>query len=861
MTAPRATYRLQLRGEMDFDAAARLAPHIARLGASHVYLSPIWTAAPGSTHGYDVANPAEIDPDLGGRAGFARLTDALAAEGLRVALDIVPNHMAADPKNPWWASVLEWGAASRYAGHFDIDWRAERLLLPILGDPYLEALEAGVFRVERRPGGFALGVYDRSLPLTPRSFPIILGAAGEALAPLARAFGVATPDAAEALAPEIDRADPAALDAACAAVTADRALLHRLHEAQPWRLAHWRMAREALTYRRFFEISDLIGVRVERPDVFEDVHALLFALMDEGRVHALRIDHVDGLADPRAYLARLRRRVGPDVPIWVEKIVHYGETLPADWPVEGTTGYEFAADMAGLFADPAAEAPLDAAYAEAGGAPADFEAFCDSAKRRILAHNLAAELDGLTETAVRIARRQVATRDLGRDTLRRSIVEMARALPVYRTYVSARGPSARDRDLIRGIAEAAKATREIENEIGVDFVASLLSLDLPDAEAQVEALGFATRFQQVTGPVTAKALEDTVYYRYNRLIGLNEVGGAPERVGRDPGEIHRRLADRQPHALLATATHDTKRGEDARARLYAITLAPERWAEAAARWRGLVAPLWGEEPREGEVEWTLFQTLLGAWPPDLHPADAAGLAALSERVGAFFEKAGREAKARTSWTHIDDAYEARVRGFVSRALDPAAGGAFLADFAAAIRPFLAAGDALSLSQTALKLCAPGVPDIYQGTEGADLSMVDPDNRRPPDFAALGAASAAGPSEAFPKLGLIRAVLAMRAAEPALFEAPCRALAAAEDRAFALARESAAGALICAAPIRACVAALSGLRPGDVGRVAVRLPERLAAMSGADIVAGAADRDGGTLEMRPEAGPLVMRLRA
>jgi (1->4)-alpha-D-glucan 1-alpha-D-glucosylmutase len=390
----------------------------------------------------------------------------------------------------------------------------------------------------------------------------------------------------------------------------------------------------------------------------------------------------------------------------------------------------------------------------------------------------------------------------------------------------------------------------------VDFIESLLLLDLPEMGDQIAALGFATRFQQVTGPVTAKALEDTVFYRYNRLIGLNEVGGAPEVMGDDPEAVHAALAGRAvwPLNLNGTATHDTKRGEDARTRLYALTLAPERWTALAGDWAGRLAPLW-EEGFDGEVTWTFLQTLLGVWPPELAPDDPDGMAALTARVTAFFEKAGREAKSRTSWTQIDDAYEARVRGFLARALDPAENGAFLASFAEAIRPFVAAGDLLSLGQTAIKLCAPGAPDVYQGSEGGDLSLVDPDNRRPPDFAVL-ARAAETPEPRFAKLGLIRAVLAQRAATPAIFDGAYRPLAAPPDRAFAFARASAAGTLICAVPIRTQAAALTGLSDAPAAALSLDLGAAAGRLS---LVAGTASRDGARLHADPFDGPVVALL--
>jgi (1->4)-alpha-D-glucan 1-alpha-D-glucosylmutase len=546
MRPPTATYRVQLRNGFTLDDAARIAPYVAGLGASHLYLSPIWRATSGSTHGYDVCDHNEIEPEIGGRAAFDRLAAACREAGLGIVLDIVPNHMAASPENPWWTDVLAWGRDSRFSEHFDIDWDAGKLLLPILGDPYVETLEAAEFRAVRDGDGFALELYGRRLPLTPPSWAQILAAGETDLGDAALTLAAAAQGGADSLGETVAALDPAAVDAALAALNADRDARHRLHEAQPYRLAHWRMAREALTYRRFFEVSELVGVRVERPDVFDDVHRLTLELIAEGAVAGLRVDHVDGLRDPGAYLDALRGAVGPDVPIWVEKILHEGEALKPGWPVEGTTGYEFIADMAGLMVDPAGEASLQAGWAAADAETArrSYGAKVDGAKRFILTHNLATELESLTDLATTVARHQLATRDLGRDTLRRSIIEIARNLPRYRTYVSVAGVDEEDRALIEAAAEAARSGREIENEVGVAFIADLLLLAFDDPEDRATALGFALRFQQVTGPVTAKAVEDTVFYRFNRLIGLNEVGGAPERFGADPAAVHAALAAR-----------------------------------------------------------------------------------------------------------------------------------------------------------------------------------------------------------------------------------------------------------------------------------------------------------------------------
>lgn len=747
MTVPLATYRIQLRNGMDFDAVAALAPYLAALGVSHCYLSPISAAMPGSTHGYDVVDFGAIDPALGGREGFVAMAQELARHGLKILLDIVPNHMAASPNNAWWRDVLEWGQASPRAHHFDIDWSAPKLLLPVLGTHYAAALAEGALALsyDRGAGALFLRYGELDLPLTPPSYGHVLGlAADHRISELALRFATSSPGGAQELMAalaELLAADETGLADAVSAINADPAALHHIHEQQVWRLAHWRLARENLTYRRFFEISDLVGVRVEEPAVFDDVHATVVELVRDGLVHGLRIDHIDGLADPLSYLHRLRAVVGEETYIVVEKILGPGEALRADWPVAGTTGYEFIADLAHLFVHPRQEA-LTGAYAAATGESPDVDAAVTAAKRRTFNRNLAGELDHLAHLAAELAHAEIATRDLGSNTLRRAIVELASALPVYRTYVDAAGASQEDRDLIARAVARARATGEVEDELAFDLLADLMTLTGETPERQAAALGFATRFQQTSGPLMAKSLEDTVFYRFNRLIALNEVGGevSVERVS--PGRVHaamiRRLKE-APHALSATATHDTKRGEDARARLYAVSEDPERWSAAVARWMRINAPLRSDahgEPLPGpNAEWLYYQSLLGAWPPALRPDDRDGLSALSRRMAAFMVKAAREAKRHTSWTRIDADYEEALETFVNDSLDPGRSAAFLADFAETARPFLFAGCITSLTQLVIKLLAPGVPDIYQGSELWDLSLVDPDNRRPVDYAA------------------------------------------------------------------------------------------------------------------------------
>jgi (1->4)-alpha-D-glucan 1-alpha-D-glucosylmutase len=575
------------------------------------------------------------------------------------------------------------------------------------------------------------------------------------------------------------------IDRAIAATIADPALLHELHEAQIWRAAYWRAAREGLTYRRFFEIADLVGVRVERTRVFDDVHKFLLELIGGGHVQALRLDHIDGLADPKSYLLRLQEAIAGPQPhrLFIEKILGPGEVLRPGWPVAGTTGYEFIQALAGLFVDPAGEAPLTEAYAAFLGGSVDYAAMVRETKRRILARNLAGELEFLKDLAKAIAERDPMTRDHGADSLRRAILEFAAALPVYRTYVNVEGPDETDLAIIAAAVESVKATREVEDTAAVDFVARMLRLDFPDPETQGAALVFAARFQQTTGPVMAKALEDTVFYRHNRLIALNEVGGEPDRFGAPPSVLHdwmrARLAE-QPLGLSGTATHDTKRGEDARARIYAISEMPEAWRDAVSGWHEMLAACRAEVDAviapEPEFEWLFYQALAGAWPAELASGDAEGIAGLRERMDAYMLKVVREAKVRTSWTAPNDDYESAVSGFVRGALGNAA---FLDDFRGRCEPIFRAGAVVSLAQLAIKLAAPGIPDIYRGTEFWDLSLVDPDNRTPVDFgqreAALATIDSAAPAALIAdwrsgrvKMRLMRDGLALRRQHPELF---------------------------------------------------------------------------------------------
>ncbi|MGM0584035.1 MAG: malto-oligosyltrehalose synthase [Pseudomonadota bacterium] len=755
MTARIATYRLQFREGMTFDASIDLVPYLSRLGVSHLYASPLFTATTGSTHGYDVTDCNEIDPALGGREGFERLSEALRRHGLALMLDIVPNHMAASPENGWWRDAAEWGEAAAHACHFDIDW-SEPLTLPVLGATFEETLATGDLSLRRdeQSCGLTLAFHEHAYPLTPPSYSLLAGAADHpALNALAEAAARARPEAAPAFHAEAAAilAEAPDLPGTLARLSEDRALLTRLHEAQPWRLLHWQEGRRNLSYRRFFEITGLAGTRVEDPQVFDDIHRLALALLREGHVDALRIDHVDGLRDPAAYLRRLRAEA-PDAWIVVEKILEGAEPLP-DWPVEGATGYEFIETLRHLHVAPEGAARLDAAFRALDHAP-PVETRRDHAKRRILTRNFEGELTRLTAS--------LAPRLPGEDPaeLREALTALITALPVYRTYGDAAGFPDTDAPVL---AEAAARAAEMADAPLVRrLVAALSAPEAGDPRA---------RFQQLSGAVMAKAVEDTLFYRHTPHLSQNEVGCDPAEPPEGAAEAHRRLISRAPFALNATATHDTKRGEDARARLHALAEDPETWIAAVARWRVLNAPLRGPEGPDAATEWTLLQGLAGVWPDAPGLPDAQTLEALRARFAPYIVKALREAKLRTSWTAPDEAHEAAVTAWAEALLSPD-NRPFLEEFAATLRPYLEAGRTLSLAQLLLKLTAPGVPDLYQGAEGGDFSLVDPDNRRPPDWPVLSenlAKAAPDPADlARAKPFLIAAALAERRRAPDLF---------------------------------------------------------------------------------------------
>lgn len=713
-------------------------PYLHELGINHLYASPVMTATSGSTHGYDVTRVDEIDPSLGGLDGLRALAGALHERGIGLILDIVPNHMAASLENPWWRSVVTWGAESPFSNHFDIDW-SQALTLPFLGRRFEEELSEGTIHLALDPAhdALALRYHDSFYPLHPGTYCDVLGGHDNLAV-------TATPKSApdgkamlsSALAPTGARA---ALEKHLAVVSADPVRMAAIQAAQPWRLTDWKTASRHLSYRRFFEIAGLVGLRVEDPRVFDDSHRLILDLVHEGTVDGLRIDHIDGLADPQDYLERLRSAVGPEVHIVVEKILEKSEPFATEWPVQGTTGYEFIAALADALVDEHEGGRLAQAFQPLKGEEhrGDYAQEMRASKRQMLSDNFTGEVRRITLLAKDMA--DHANADLSRSSLAEAICALIIALPVYRTYLSATTDiTERDRQLLATARLQAQDGVRPEVREAIDFVWELLA-DEKTCNTMPNCVEFRTRFQQLTGPIMAKALEDTLFYRENAFIALNEVGGDPGRSTGGPTAFHAAMQARAqalPHSLSATSTHDTKRGEDARARLYSLSEAPDRWIAATQRWSLLNARfrrLHGErQVPEPDVEWLIYQALAGIWPTG-GLGDPAAIGALGERIKAYIEKALREAKIGSNWAAPDMDYEKKVAGFVDDLLRH---GAFFDDFNETLSPFIDAGLMNSLAQTLIKLTAPGIPDIYQGSERSDFSLVDPDNRPLLDVAAL-----------------------------------------------------------------------------------------------------------------------------
>jgi len=762
---PRATYRLQLRAGFGFNEAAAIAPYLARLGVSHVYLSPFFKARPGSAHGYDITNHAELNPELGTEAEYASMIHAFRREGMQRILDFVPNHMGVGGSdNPLWLDVLEWGPESRYAGWFDIDWSAhdgagqDKLLAPVLGEQYGEALRSGKLSLKFDDGAFAIWAYDEhKLPICPLTYPLILGHQNAALDIMADRFldlPQWRPEIAErahdlkaelAVLADADAKARGEIRSRLAAFNRDWRELDALISAQFWRVAFHRVAEDEINYRRFFNINDLAGLRMELASVFEHAHARVFQMLEANEIEGLRIDHVDGLFDPKAYLEALRERVGRPFYLVVEKILAPHEQLRADWPVEGTTGYDYLNLSLGVLVDPSAEASFTEIYAAFAGATDEFEEIARLCKLRIMDNEMASELNALGRAAARLARQSPMTADLTRAILQRAIKQIVANFPVYRTYLDLTDSpiDADRRDIAWAVARARRFDRDVHPS-AYDFLQDVLSAETARSPAKeisrIAALRFAMKLQQFSGPVMAKGVEDTAFYRYNRFLALNEVGGAPDRFGLARSLFHKanaQRAERWPHAMLATATHDTKRGEDARARLAVLSECPDEWARQVAAWsrllRARLGDVEGRAPPDRNDEYMFYQMLVGSWPIDLLDSlDPAAHEAYQARIEAALEKSLREAKRRSSWTAPDAEYEQAMRSFAREALSPEGNG-FLTSFLPFVQGVARLGVENSLAQTVLKLTAPGVPDIYQSCELWDLSLVDPDNRRAVDY--------------------------------------------------------------------------------------------------------------------------------
>ncbi|MGQ0644129.1 MAG: malto-oligosyltrehalose synthase [Elusimicrobiota bacterium] len=891
---PLSTYRFQFHKDFTFRGAEALVPYLHALGVTDLYSSPYLKAAPGSRHGYDICDHTALNPEIGSEEDYAKLTDALAERGMGHVLDFVPNHMAADPAaNPWWRDVLENGPASPYARFFDVDWDPakpelkNKILLPVLGDQYGLVLERGELQLRLEDGNFALCYFEHRFPVNPRRLPMILEAGLDALKaelppddPGLREFlSVLTalnnlpaivetdPDkvaerqrekevARERLvklmgaSPRLRRHVEEALASANGRAGDYRSfdLLHKFLESQAYRLAYWRTAGHEINYRRFFDINSLAGLRMEDEKVFAACHPLVLRMIGQGRITGLRLDHVDGLFDPAGYFARLQEaagggaapqggRGGPAFYVAVEKILSAGEALPEDWAVHGTSGYDFLNDVNGLFVQRANAERMRKIYWSFTNSLIPFPVLAYICKKLIMSTSMASELNVLANALNGLSEEDRRTRDFTLESLRDVLREVVACFPVYRTYARAEGWSEDDRRVVEAAVSAARRRNPAMEPSIFDFLRRvLLPSDNGDPAARARRLAFAGKFQQYTGPVQAKGLEDTAFYRYNVLVSLNEVGGAPERFGASVEEFHaanRRRAESRPHGMLATATHDTKRGEDARARLHVLSELPAPWSRAAARWSALNAAARAELPGGGSApdrndEYLFYQALVGAWPmeaaresrkPDRAPAE------FTERMKAYMLKAVKEAKLRTSWVNPNQPYEEAVARFVEETLSGPRAGKFLAAFLSFWKQTAGPGAVNSLSQVLLKAASPGVCDFYQGSELWDLSLVDPDNRRPVDYSlrtrlleelepalaetstenlrpALEGLLAAWP-DGRAKLYLTARILRFRRERAALFlEGDYVPLAAEGDKAdniVAFARRGPGGALVAAAP--------------------------------------------------------------
>lgn len=802
----RATQRLQFHKDFTLDDAVPLVPYFAQLGISHLYASPLLSARAGSMHGYDVVDPTRVNPELGGEAALRRLVAALREHDMGLILDIVSNHMAVGgADNPWWLDLLEWGRLSPYSEFFDIQWHSPdpllkgQLLMPFLGSDYGEALQSGTLtlKFDAAHGSFYAEHYEHRFPICPRDYALILGS-DESVQPLAERFAaLANQDDAYAEAGWLKHALAERATEVMPAI--DRRLadfdgrqpegfnrLHQLLEQQVYRLASWRTAADDINWRRFFDVNELGGLRVERTAVFEATHGKIFELISAGLVDGLRIDHIDGLADPRGYCRKLRRRVDAlspqrHLPIFVEKILGEGETLREDWQVDGTTGYEFMNQLSLLQHHPDGFAPLADVWTRHSERPSAFSEEARLARQQILNGSLGGDFESVAQALLQVARDDVMTRDLTLGAIRRALQELIVHFPVYRTYISARGRSAADDKVFQQAMDGARTTLNEGDWPVLDHLEKWLGgqpwRNRPVGRERKILKHACVRFQQLTSPAAAKAVEDTAFYRSAVLLSRNDVGFSTEQFSAPLADFHAASQQRLntfPDNLLATATHDHKRGEDTRARLAVLSECAPWYAEQVEHWRSLAAPLResADSPTAGD-ELILYQVLLGSWPLEHNP----DLEAYQHRLWQWQQKALREAKLQSSWSAPNDAYEQGAEEFLKRLLLSEAGAPLRSALDSAAQTIAPAGALNGLAQTLLHLTVPGVPDVYQGDEFWDFSLVDPDNRRPVDFNARQRALDTPPDigellfnwrDGRIKQALIAQVLGLRKACPELF---------------------------------------------------------------------------------------------
>jgi (1->4)-alpha-D-glucan 1-alpha-D-glucosylmutase len=775
-----ATYRLQLHAEFTLANAEAILPYLVKLGISHVYLSPCLQASPGSQHGYDVIDPRYVSRDLGGEAAWARFVARARSLSLGILLDIVPNHMAATERNPWWDDVLSHGPFSDYARYFDIHLAAGagfRVHICSLGRPYGEALAAGELKIELKEDRLRLTYFGNGWPLSPASWGALMERPSWCFADLEGFALVESPgeherrayrkaaDEAAALLKEAGHSQEFA--ARIAMINSDPERLDAIIQRQFYAVHGWKLAGELVNYRRFFDISTLVGLCTERPEVFDAVHDRFKRMIEAGEIDGLRVDHPDGLRFPREYFQRLRRLL-PQGRIYVEKILDTEERLPEPWPIDGSVGYDFLAKVNRLWMSDQHIDKLTSTYADFTGHSVDLGALIREKKEYIFGYAFAYDHQRLSRAATEVARHAYQTRDLSPRQIRDALAQVTAALGVYRTYRTASELSETDRSVLTEAVRSARFVRADVEAPAFDFVLALLAKE----ELNEEELAVVSQWQQLTPAVMAKGVEDTTFYCFDRLLSCNEVGAQASLIGISSDKFHEYclyLNDHWPRNQLATSTHDTKRSEDVRTRISLLSEIADRWAEALHQWSRMNEGAWNNRTQDRHAEYLLYQTLVGAWPID------------ASRCWQYMLKASREAKMRTSWQEPNVGYEENIKGFVERVLQNEEFVRSLAEF---VEPLVQPGRINSLAQTLIKLVVPGTPDFYQGTELWDLSLVDPDNRRPVDYpqrvALLDRCRSMNATEVLadwdsglPKLWVIDRLLTLRAASPQEFSEDSR----------------------------------------------------------------------------------------